>query len=165
VNSKRSTILTPNPLALPDLGLTDFTLWQDVLDHLDKGAALDSNTDKLADVKDAPHEYKVECSQSNGQCPPPFGGTMGSYFNAVGLLPALSAWYDDDSVLRRLDVTGSVLWDRRAPGGNAPGTEWHGPGEYVYHLSFTLSDFGGAVAIPAPATDRVSESKLVRLKS
>ena len=166
VNTRTTPMLWQHPLATPSLGITDFTMWEQILDTITPYGAHDAKTDELPDVKGADHEYYVTCTRVSGSCPPPFGSHDLDYlFNNVGRQLRLSAWYDDDGLLRRLDVDGSVAWNSALAGGQDPIPNSHPDGEYYYEASFTLDSFGSPVTITMPPDSQVTQSPGVTLRS
>jgi len=164
LSPKSTTIIWQHPLADPVLGITDFTQWEKILDTVTELGVAETETGNLPDLKGAPHEYKLVCFQKAAACPPPFGSNLDLYFNSVGHQVQLSAWYDDDGLLHRLDVEGSALWDTRVAGGDTPG-ETHPDGEYYFNASFTLDDFGSPVTVTMPADSQISTDHIVTLRS
>jgi len=165
VDTRETALLWQHALADPTLGITDFTMWEKILDTVTPVGAAETKTGGLPDVKGAGHEYQVVCFQTAGSCPPPFGSDKLDYlFNSVGHQLELSAWYDDDGLLRRLDVEGSMLWDTRVAGADNTVPNSHPDGEYYYNASFTLDNFGSPVTVTMPADNQISQSRGVTLR-
>jgi len=147
-----------NVLADPNLGLPDFTLWQRFLSQMSAAQAFSGSTDDLPDVKGASHEYLIRCTPvSDAWCPPPLGTTMDGVFNQVPEYPRFKAWFDDDGLLRKLEV--GITFMYRADGtGGANEAAFHPSGEFFANMTFELDKFGTPVAITAPAADQVTKS-------
>jgi hypothetical protein len=149
-------------LADPTLGLTDFTVWEGFLSNTTAQNAFDGKTDELPDVKGADHEYRVRCTPKiDAGCPPPFGSGLDDVFDQVPTYPLISAWIDDDGLVRKLEVSMSLMYQGD---GTTSGAVGHPSGEYIAKMTFSLDKFGTPVTVTAPPADQVTESRTVALK-
>jgi hypothetical protein len=163
LKSTTSAILWPQPLADPKLGITDFSLWEDMIDSLTRAGGLNKRTKDLPDVAGAPYEYKVECYPTAGACPLPFGTLLDGYFNQLGEVPTMSAWYGKDGVLHRLDVEGDVEYNPTESDADPTGTS-HPEGPHHYRASFTLDQFGTPVTVTPIADGKLTQSHFIDLQ-
>lgn len=159
----RAFITWPQPLADPDLGITYFPVWQDMIDSLNVQAGEDKRTHDLPDVAGAPYEYKLECYHSAGDCPLPFGTNLDLYFNVEGEIPQLHAWYGKDGLIRRLDVEGQVAWNSKLAGTDPLSPDYPN-GTHTYRASFVLDDFGTPVTVTPVPADQITQSHIIPLR-
>ncbi|WP_344254612.1 hypothetical protein [Actinoplanes campanulatus] len=146
-----------NTMANPNLGLADLTVWTGFLARTPGQLALNAATEELPDVEDAEHEFRVRCTPTQDpHCPPPFGTDLDALFDEAGF-PVYQAWIDDDGLIRKLEVSFSVI-----NSGTRAADPLRPQGEYQAHLTFTLDDFGTPVTVTAPPADQVTQSRLVR---
>ncbi|MFC4145215.1 hypothetical protein ACFO0M_03000 [Micromonospora mangrovi] len=147
----------------PDTGVADLMIWQRFLDDVSEGIAANGETDKLPDLKGAPHEYQFRCTPgSDVFCPPPFRTSLDLVFNRV-VPPLFSVWIDDAGRLRKLEVETSVLYVDDGRGSDDGFT--HPQDEWEIRTSFTLDQFGTPVTVTAPPADQITQSREVKLKA
>jgi hypothetical protein len=140
--------------------VTDFVLWREFFDNISVGHANQAKTEDLPDLPGAAHEYRMVCNVSMPQCPPPIGSFLDDVFNTANL--TLSAWFDDDGLLRRMQMETDLFYLRDEPGGDP--NVFHPSGEYSARATWDLSDFGTAVSVAAPPEDQVSESRTASVR-
>jgi hypothetical protein len=140
----------------PDLRIVDLVPWLNFLNGIKEGEAMNAQTDDLKDVEGAPNEYKVKCYRTQAACPPPFGMELDTFFNVTPRNPTLSAWLDDDGLLRKFEIAGSLGYDPSRPGADGPLVK-HETDEYYYAATFTLDKFGTPLNVIAPPADQVTE--------
>lgn len=146
----------------PEFRVTDFVLWREFFDNISVGHANQAKTEDLPDVPGAKHEYLFRCIPSTPGCPPPIGSFLDDVFNQVALGTTLSAWFDDDGLLRRMQMETSLFYQPDEPG--ADPNVFHPGGEYFARATWTLDDFGTPVSVAAPPADQVTESRTASVR-
>jgi hypothetical protein len=159
----RSVILWPQALADPSLGITFFSLWEDMVNSLNRTGGLDKRTDDLAKVAGAPYGYRVACYRSDGTCPLPFGTNLDLYFNQLGEVPTMSAWYGEDGLIRRLDVEGDLDYSPDGSQTDPTGAN-HPQGAHHYRASFALDRFGSPATITPVPDSKITQSPFIKLQ-
>ncbi|WP_229071635.1 hypothetical protein [Actinoplanes sp. DH11] len=145
----------------PNLDLTDFGFWKEFLTRTEVDVAAKGYTDELPDVPGAPHEYMIRCTANvSPNCPPPLPAALGGLFNKVNFYPLFNVWIGDDGLIRRLDLSLSLIYE--ADPANPGEAAFHPQGEYFAAMSFTLDQFGTPVTVTAPGPDEVTRSSLMR---
>jgi hypothetical protein len=149
-------------LADPELGLTDYPMWQEFLNNVQRDNGIAAVTDELTDIDGAEHEYRLTCTPGDDAgCPPPFGTPLDQFFNQVPDI-TWSIWLDGDGRPRRVDVANTLWWDPDlAPA--EPGVP-HRPEVYEYRATFEFTGFGTAVTVAAPPAKEISEQRVVAWK-
>lgn len=130
---------------------------------LNRTGGLDKRTDDLAEVAGAPYEYEVACYPSDGTCPLPFGTNLDLYFNQLGEVPTISAWYGEDGLIRRLDVEGDLDFSPAASQTDPTGAH-HPQSAHHYRASFTLDQFGTPVTVTPVPDNKITQSPFVKLQ-
>ncbi len=157
LNSRKVSVNWGSNYSDPEFRVTDFALWREFFDNIPVGNAYDARTEALPDHPGAEHEFRLLCYPSMPQCPPPIGSFLDDVFNSMAIPPTLSAWLDDDGLLRKMQVEASLFYLRNEPG--ADPNVFHPSGEYFARATWTLDDFGTPVSVTAPPEDQVSESR------
>jgi hypothetical protein len=163
IRTPTTTMFWPDPLASPELGLTDYPMWQKLLDDTQRDNAVAAGTDDLPDLAGAPNEYRLTCTPGEDTgCPPPFGTQLDQYFTAVPNT-TWSIWLGDDGRPRRVDVAAILQWDqaKAQPGDTGPAYKI---GTYEYHATFEVGGFGTPVTVTAPAADEITRVRVVSAK-
>lgn len=143
-------------LTSPLNNVADLTTWLPFLTGVKKPIAVLSETDVLPDVDGAPHEYRFRCDGNTPTCPPQWDTPIDNVFNTGTIGPIYDIWLDDDGLLRRMTVEGTMDYL------NGDGTRDLARMKVGsdYKLSFDLGDFGTAVDVQAPPESEISQKYL-----
>jgi hypothetical protein len=167
VDPKTTAIVLPSRLADLGLGLTDLNTWLPILGRVSpldaEDAANPARTKAMAAVSGAPHKFMVRCSETGGECPPPWHTDIDQLFPDDPQPPIIYAWFDDDGMLRQLRVTGPLYYDPAQHPADTDGAHdaASASGEFTYYLTFTFSGFGSPATITAPAADQITSEQYV----
>ncbi len=157
INARKTSVDWGSQYSTPEFRVTDFALWREFFDNVPVGYANDAATEELPDLPGAEHEFRLRCYPVMPQCPPPVGSFLDDVFNSMDIPPTLSAWVDDDGLLRKMQVEASLFYKSGEPGGDP--NVFHPSGEYFARATWTLDQFGTAVSVAAPPEGQVSESR------
>lgn len=153
-----TTMFWADPLADPELRLTDYPMWQAFLDDVQRDNAIGGYTEDLRDIDGAVHEYDVTCTPGDDAgCPPPFRTVADQYFNHVALIRWF-VWLDAEDRPLRVEVSTEMRWDPDRPGRDT-GIQ-HQRNMYAFQAAFDFTGFGDPVTVTTPPEKEVSQVKV-----